>query len=655
MKQIYKMNFKNQYTQILFLGFFSLLSLMLIRVFFFFSYKDSFKDLSYYELFLSFIYGLRVDIISIFTFLGVFVLLLTIPFKIIFNKKYKSFLSILWTCVFLAIVFICVVDVIYFEFSQRHISNEVLSISNDLDLIINMAFNSLLVYTISFLIFSIFIFYFYFSVFNADLENQSINKRTYLYFFLVVLILFIGIRNSFGTKSFGMADAYSVSKTSSGTLAINGFFSFYRTIFAFEKGKRNQLANYDDSIPIAKRLLSSEKMPFSSDKYPIQRSLKTKDKQNNYNVLIVLLESWGAEHIDGYTKYKELNVTPYFKALSEKGIKYTNFYANGYRSIYGITSIYTGLTLPLGFKYLGSGLELTKLSYLGQIAKQNGYNTLAMQSANTRSYRVDAVSKLAGFDEFYGAEDIPNVEEVEGGGNRKPFTGTYDYNLFDFMNKKLNTLKEPFLSFMFTSTNHSEYHLPHSKFERYPHDVNNYNGYLNSLIYVDDALKRFMESVKDEPWFDNTIFIFTSDHGFGNALNEIGKTLRKDDIPLSSAEHFRIPLLIYAPKIFEAKEESLLGSQNDIPATIIDLLNFEGDFSIMGNSLFDSSIKDRFVYTFGGNQIVYIKDECFIIHNYKQVVETDCKEQSKIEDMEKELKALDSVEVELLNKNRWAN
>ena len=36
-----------------------------------------------------------------------------------------------------------------------------------------------------------------------------------------------------------------------------------------------------------------------------------------------------------------------------------------------------------------------------------------MQSSNIRSYRVDAVSKLSGFDEFYGAENMPNVEDVE--------------------------------------------------------------------------------------------------------------------------------------------------------------------------------------------------------------------------------------------------
>lgn len=647
-----KIYYKNQYTQILVIIFVSLLIMMSLRIFFFFKYFDYFSDLSISELLLSFIYGLRVDIVTIFTFLGILILILSLPFKIVFNKKFKLFISILWSLIFIPIVALCIGDILYFEFSQRHISNELLSLFDDTKIIIDMAFNSLLFYTIlSFFLFFI-IFYLNIRILTGYILDEKRHKKAYLFFILVILILFLGIRSSLQGKSFGIADAYSVQKISSGTLAINGFFSFYRTLGVYKGGERKKLMTYDEALPNAKKLLKSDKMIFNSNDYPIQRVFKTNYKEKQYNVVIVLLESWGAEHIDGFTKYKELNVTPYFKKLSSEGLKFTNFYANGYRSIYGITSLYTSITLPSGFQYLGSGLELTKLSYLGKIAKNNGYTTLAMQSSNARSYRIDSVSKLAGFDDFYGAEEMPNVEEVEK--DRKPKTGTYDYNMFNLMHVKLNTIKEPFLGFMFTSTNHSDFYLPHSKFERYSHTLSGYHGYLNSLIYVDNAIERFVESVKKESWFDNTIFIFTADHGSGNALNEIGKELRPEDKKLESIEHFRIPLLIYAPKIFNPKTIDTLGSQNDIMPTIIDMLGFKQPFSAMGNSLFDETIEDRFVYFFGGDQIGYIKNDCFVISNYKSILDSNCRKE-KIFDMEKELKSLDTVEVELLDKNRWAN
>ena len=87
--------------------------------------------------------------------------------------------------------------------------------------------------------------------------------------------------------------------------------------------------------------------------------------------------------------------------------------------------------------------------------------------------------------------------------------------------------------------------------------------------------------------------------------------------------------------------------------TIIDLLGFKNSFSAMGNSLFDNSVKNRFVYTFGGNQIGLVKDDCFIIHNYKNIVSTNCKEKKEFI-LEEELKAIDSFESYLLDKNRWS-
>jgi phosphoglycerol transferase MdoB-like AlkP superfamily enzyme len=651
MQDFFKLKFSNRYTQLFTAIIISLIFMSLVRVFFFLKYQYIFLDLSLYELFISFIYGIRVDIITLFTFVGVIILLLSLPFRFVFNRYYKTFLSILWSLIFISILAICIGDILYFEFSQRHISNEILGLANDMNIIIDMAFGSLFFYTIASFVLFAFIFYIFFKIFKAPITNPHIGKRDFIYLFLIILLLFAGIRNSVERKSFGIVDAYAVNKNSSGLLAINGFFSFYRTMGVYKGTKRKKLMNYENAQVIAKDFLKSDKFSFIDENYPAQRALKTKENKNKYNIVIVLLESWGAEHIDGFTKYKELNVTPYFKKLSDDGLKYINFYANGYRSIYGITSIYTGVTLPSGFQYLGSGLELANLSYLGRLAKDNGYSTIAMQSSNIRSYRVDAVSKLSGFDEFYGAENMPNVEDVEIG--RKPDTGTYDFNMFNFMHQKLNSQKEPFLSFMFTSTNHSDFHLPSSKFERYPHDLKNYYGFLNSLIYVDNAIERFMEGVKNEPWFDNTIFIFTADHGHGNALDNIGKELRPNDKPKSYIEHYRIPLLIYGPKIFEPNIVDTLGSQNDIMPTIIDLLGFKNSFSAMGNSLFDDTVKNRFVYTFGGDQIGFIKNDCYIMYNYKDVVNTDCEDKKELE-LEKELKAIDSFEVELLDKNKWS-
>ncbi|MBA3026385.1 MAG: LTA synthase family protein [Sulfurimonas sp.] len=634
--------FKNQITQISVLLLFSFIVMMGIRLTLLNFYPDDFLDLTTREFYASLFVGFRVDMITIFTFSILFILLLLFVKK----TKARAYIGLVWALILNAIFILSFSDVLYYDYIHRHISNEIFNLGEDWDIIIGMAFGSMLPYTLVALLLSAAFLYSVYKIFSVELENFISGKKLYITAFIVTLLLFLGIRNNLGGKSFGSSDAYAVNKVSSGNLALNGFFTIYRTA---KQSQKHNLMKLDKALGITKAAMHSKNAPFIYEEYPMVREYAAKDKPK-YNVVIVLLESFGAEHLDGFTHYKELGVTPYFKKLSNEGLKFTNFYSNGYRSIFGITSIFTGLTIPYGFQYLGKGLELSKLSYLGQVAKENGYSTVAMQAGNKRSYRVDAVSALAGFSEYYGAEDMPNVETVDEG--RSPLTGTYDFNMFDFYHKKLNAMKEPFMGFAFTDTTHSDFYLPSKKFERYPHDLKNYNGSLNAYIYTDNAIERFMEGVKNEPWFERTIFIFTSDHGSGDALNPIAREYRPNDKPMASIEHFRIPLIIYAPKIFKPEVIQTLGCHNDIFPTIVDMLGLKAEIATMGSSLFDKDVAKRFSYFFAGNLIGLVTEEGYIKYNFKNIVESSV-DAEKTQELKELLFAADTVEAKLLEKNKW--
>lgn len=633
---------KHQLSPIIKVIIFSFIALMLIRLTLYNFYIDDFSNLTTSEFFYSLFMGFRVDMITIFTFSSIFILLLLF----LKGTKKRATIAILWALVLNIIFILSFSDVLYYHYIHRHISSELFNLGNDIDIITTMAFGSMLPYTIGATIFSFIFLYFVLKTFTKNVENFIDGKHIAIVTIITILILFIGIRNNFGSKAFGTCDAYAVNKVSSGNLALNGCFTIYRTL---NESTKHNLIELDKAIKTTQDAMRSPNAKFIDEDYPLLRRYSKKEKPQ-YNVVIVLLESFGAEHIDGFTRYKELDITPYFKKLSNEGLKFTNFYSNGYRSIFGITSIFTGVTIPKGFHYLGKGLELSNLSYLGTTAKENGYSTISMQGGNRRSYRVDSISNLAGFDEYYGAEDMPNVEEVEG--NRKTKTGTYDYNMFDFYRNKLNKMKEPFLGFAFTSSTHSDFHIPSAKYEKFPHDLRNYNGALNAYHYTDDSIRRFMEKAKKEPWFDRTIFIFTSDHGHGNALNSIGKKYRPNDKPLDAIEHFRIPLIVYAPKIFEAEEIKTLGSQNDVFPTIVDMLGWKADITTMGSSLFDKDINERFAYFFAGNLIGLISDYGYIKYNFKDIVAKTVDDKN-LEKTKNLLFSIDTAEATLIQNNRW--
>ena len=166
-----------------------------------------------------------------------------------------------------------------------------------------------------------------------------------------------------------------------------------------------------------------------------------------------MFERLSSGYVDSFSGNNN-GVTPNFDTYANNGLKFTNFYANGQRSHAGITALMTGITQPHVMPPLGEGLELCKLSYLGQLAAQNGYDTLAIQSSNRGSFKVDAIMNLAGFRQYYGAEDLPKTGDEVGALN----FGVYDGDMFRFMHEKPTTLKEPFISFAFTVLD--DFHIP---------------------------------------------------------------------------------------------------------------------------------------------------------------------------------------------------
>ena len=93
-----------------------------------------------------------------------------------------------------------------------------------------------------------------------------------------------------------------------------------------------------------------------------------------------------------------------------------------------------------------------------------------------------------------------------------------------------------------------------------------------------------------------------------------------------------------------------MGAHNDIFPTIVDMLGWEAEITTMGSSLFDDSLKERFVYFYAGNLIGLITNDGYLKYNFKNVVEF---EGTNKEYMKKLLFSVDTAEAQLLEKNRW--
>ncbi len=84
----------------------------------------------------------------------------------------------------------------------------------------------------------------------------------------------------------------------------------------------------------------------------------------------------------------------------------------------------------------------------------------------------------------------------------------------------------------------------------------------NSTLYADWSLGQFFKNIKQQKWYDNTVFLFLGDHGL-----QMGHTYEM------SLAHNHVPLVIHHPKTIVPGVNKNLGYQPDITATIMGLLN----------------------------------------------------------------------------------
>ena len=633
------MKFTNKYTQILSALLLSFILLFAVRIFFYFSYLDYFSALTMGETIDSFIMGIRVDIMIIFTFTSLLWVALLLPFHFVYNKIYRLTLGTLWGAIIAGISFFNIGDSLYFGFVNRHLSDELKIIGNDIGILVDMAKDYYPVQSIVSTILFLFIIFLFYKIFSAQIIKQESKKREWINIVLIIIIIFLGIRGKLSGMSFGVSDAFAVNKLQSGNLALNGFFCFYRA--GDRKSINHSKIKLKEAVKNVKKEIYSTKILYPDSNYPLMRHY-TGNTKRSYNVIIVMIESLSAKYVDALS-HNDFGVTPNLDKMANNGILFTNFYANGQRSQEGITSIYTGIIQPVGFEKFGEGLELYGLSYLGKEADANGYHTIAMQSSDRGSFRIDKLSRLAGFSNYFGAEDMPKSHEEQG----NPHFGVWDGDMFNFLSSKLHTIKEPFLSFCFTASTHAPYYSPGKKWEKYPQDVKTEAGFLNTLSYTDAKIGEFMNRCKKEPWFDKTIFIFTADHA-NQAKQENPKHLQDKKIQMPA---FHIPLIIYAPKIFTSKLDDTVGSHIDIKSSIIDYLGWSSDFTSIGNSLFDKSAKHRFAFAKKGSTIALTDGKNTINYNFKNFLNvTDDNNSIRLEKL---ILSIDSAQANLLKTTHW--
>lgn len=634
MRELFKRDVRLQISLLLSIGM--MLVFALARLAIWLNNTAFFAPVEAAEVRLAFLQGMRFDFYMIALCMGPVILLLNMPVKSL--RWVKIWVSLLVT-EFVFLTGFLVADYVYFPNVGRHIAEEIIQISSDWGYVISYAFTQLwwaLLILFGGLGCILCLLYKYINKHGAW---QRTLRQSIIILGCILILIILGIRGHLGRgKSLGVADVYNYVQTSAGAaLTLNGAFTAYQV---GRKGTQEftNVFPLEQAIELTQKIFVSPQEKVLDANYPLMRQrtvAATTPFTQKPNIFIVLLEGWNPEYIDaiGHQNFK---VTPVFDEIVKHGILFSNAYAVGQRSVFGFAAVLGSIPLVPGLPMFGYGLEMAALSPLPKHFAQAGYYTFFAQTSHRDSYRLCALASYLGMQDSFGWEDTPQRLTYQ---EKAPFG--YDYDTLQFAADQIAKHKgQPFMGMVFTGITHEPFVSTLPQFNIYPNDTWKH-GFLNSLAYADWSIGELLARAKKDGWFDNTIFVFVSDHTAGPRESENLK------------QNFHIPLVIYAPKHYNAQQIGYVVSQLDIAPTLYDMAGLTPAYTAFGRDMFDKTAS-HLAMVAEGNNIGLITDSGAIRHTGEKRLSIEVyKDNFAADKAEEKLLALDKTAYVLLKENRW--
>lgn len=541
-------------------------------------------------------YGTAFDTTAILYVNSAFILLSLIPLIINTKKSYQNFL-LGWYFITNGLAYLMNFgDFIYFRFSQMRLTSAVMTVAGNEDnlgkvFLYSMAQNPLV--PIFFILLMGLWIFLYQKV--KVVEKWPQKKSPYFVFSLLsigisAVLVVGGIRGDFkhSTRPINLVDANRhIQNPIHANVVLNSTFSFFRTI-----GSNHFMeVNF-----VSEAFIQENIKPYK---------LYERKVENKPNIVILIVESLGREYIGAFNEEKNIknyvSYTPFLDSLSRESLIFTNSFANGRQSIHGMSSILAGIP-ALRDAFTSSPYSNQKIQSIVSVANEMGYDTSFYHGAPNGSMGFLGFSNILGFHQYFGKTEYNNDADWDG------IWAIWDEPFLQYFAKNVGQ-KNPFLSVVFTASSHHPYNIP----DEYKGKFN--KGFVEMhepIQYTDHALKRYFETAKKQPWFENTIFVITGDHTNKVHYDEYTKALNI----------FAVPIIFYSPNPeYQLKgKKTELAQQIDIYPTLVDLMGYNKPIRSWGRSLVSlekhphmivnsNGIQTHFmigdyIYIFDGNNVV---------------------------------------------------
>ncbi len=385
---------------------------------------------------------------------------------------------------------------------------------------------------------------------------------------LMLAALILPIRGGVTVSSMNTGKAYFSQQPVINHAAVNPLFSFMESM-THQEDFASQYRFMDDAR--AQRLVDDLNKPTGNT---TTTRVLPGDRQDRPDVYLIVLESFSDTVMKARTPDitgRMAEVTPSLNALKSKGIYFSRFYANSFRTDRGLVSILQGYPAPATVSLMKYPKKTAAIPSLAARMAESGRYKLKYyyggdaDFTNMRSFLINQ-----GFEDITSDVDFPVADRLSK-------WGVPDHLLFARVKGDLEAHYKkapsdvPYLRVIQTSSSHEPFDVPYHRLR---------DKTLNAFAYADSCVGDFVAWLRKSPQWKRSLVIIVPDH--------LGAWPKDTDN--FKPWRFHIPMIWTGGYVGEPCVVDTLASQQDLAATLLHQLGMDASDMKFSKDIFDNSI-----------------------------------------------------------------
>ena len=366
---------------------------------------------------------------------------------------------------------------------------------------------------------------------------------TTLILLLSMGVLFLAIRGGVTVSSMNTGRAYFSADERLNHAAVNPLFSVMESLA------------HDNDFASQYRYMEPAEADslFAGMTYTVNDSTELLLNCSRPDVYLIVMESFSSKLMA--TLGGMSGVAVQLDSLGQKGVLFSNFYANSFRTDRGLVSILSGFPAQPTMSLMKYPHKTAHLPSIAGTLKAEGYDVRYYYGGDADFTHMRSYLVAQGFEHIVSDVDFPVADRLSK-------WGVPDHLVFERLLADLDSEEHPRPMFRVvqTSSSHEPFDVPYHRLQ---------DERLNAFAYTDSCIGHFIDHLRQSPLWEKALVVMVPDH--------LGAY--PPDISNLVVDRYQIPLIMVGGALSGHRTVETVGSQIDIAATLLAQMGLDhGDF-----------------------------------------------------------------------------